>query len=199
MEKMPCIEGIDVEAAVKDMNGKLSGYLETLGVFRREIPFKIEEINRAREEGNSAEFTILVHGIKGASRMLGIHGLADMMYGLEIASKTGDEDFIECNLGEGITELLKYYDILKEYDTRKPPEAMRETSDNELAEALYQLKQCLDEFEDEAAAQIVEEIGQFLLRDDQRKLYEKLYGAIDRFEYYESVEYTDKLIETLGK
>lgn len=199
MEKMPCIEGIDVEAAVKDMNGKLSGYLETLGVFRREIPFKIEEINRAREEGNSAEFTILVHGIKGASRMLGIHGLADMMYGLEIASKTGDEDFIESNLGEGITELLKYYDILKEYDTRKPPEAMRETSDNVLAEALYQLKQCLDEFEDEAAAQIVEEIGQFLLRDDQRKLYEKLYGAIDRFEYYESVEYTDKLIETLGK
>lgn len=199
MDNLPVIEGIDVEAAVTAMGGKQETYLETLGNFRREIPSKIENINRTRAEKNTEEFTVLVHGVKGAARLLGINGLADMMYGLEIASKTGDEDYIADRLLPSLNELAGFYEKLEPYDNKRPPEGFRETDAGELGEALIQLRELLDEFEDEAAAAVVEEIGNCVLGVEQRVIYEKLYHAIDRYDYYESIKYADELIETLGK
>ena len=195
MENIPVIKGVAAETAVKNLGGNLKAYLETLGSYRREIKGKIKRIRETAESEDLSDFVILVHGVKGASRMLGITELGEKMYSLELAGKSGDRGFISENLDAILKEYEEYEVLLAEYDTRSVNAAS--TDKNDAAALLERLKAALEDFESEEAERLTAGLGNCCFSEKQRAIYDRLLEAVDNIDYFTSLECVNELTEAL--
>lgn len=194
MEKLPKVQGVNVEKAVKAMGGNLQGYEDLLGGFCREIPKKSEAIRALLKEKNYAEFTILVHGLKSASRMLGMEELSEKMEEMENAGTDGDFSFVRKNIQETLAFFESYEEILKKFDKREIPSGV---CGNELLDTLLRLHDAIEDFEIDAMEEL---FGQLSIDDfpkNAHPLYRKFIEAMDEIDYYKSLEIVDKLIEVV--
>ena len=194
---IPFIDGIDTASAVAKLGGNTGAYFEMLGSFKREIARKTELIREKAQLPDLSEFVILVHGVKGSARMLGMNDLGEEMYELECAGKGEQRDFIGNNLDRILSDYSSYEEKLASYDNRVTP-SVSEGVGFQAVELLKKLRMALEDFESEEAERIVSEIGAFSFSGEAKELFEDLYDAIDNIDYFASIECVDKLLEVLN-
>ena len=109
------VSGLDIGGGLDRFGGDERVYLEVLRSFATNTPPLLESVKNLRD-GDLADYSITVHGIKSSSRSIGAEGLGLMAEALEKESKAGNidyvkshnHDFIEAaeNLLAGINALL---------------------------------------------------------------------------------------------
>jgi CheY-like chemotaxis protein len=186
------IEGVDIQAGKARYTEK--AYLDVLRSYYQHTPDLLKKISRTEYRGLSEEtikeYTITVHGIKGASFGICADTVAKQAEALENAAKSRDIQFIEMNNIRFIEEAEKIIGRLKELFTllaenagaktkcQKPDPALLE----KLTEASmhYNVK-VMDEILEKLEANDYEEGGELVkwLREQVDNLeYEAIYKRL---------------------
>lgn len=90
-------QGIDAALGMKYADDSLPFYEELIGIFVEEYEEKVSKVVKASKEGGK-EYRVLVHGLKNNAKALGVGKLAEIAYEHEMASKSGDAEYIANNL-----------------------------------------------------------------------------------------------------
>jgi len=90
-------EGLDTKKGVRLSGGTVEYYYETLATFQEDGLERKKEIRRCLDAGNLSLYAIHVHALKGAAANIGADQLSEVAYGLEMAGRRGDLDFIKSN------------------------------------------------------------------------------------------------------
>lgn len=130
------VEGIDVKSGIANC-GSEDSLLSVLSVFHRTAKNKAEEIRKFFTEGDIANYTIKVHALKSAARIIGASQLSDMARELELAGKRGDGDYIKENTDDLLDKYIEIYRALSFMDSNS--EDLPELSSDMRAEAFQTL------------------------------------------------------------
>jgi signal transduction histidine kinase/CheY-like chemotaxis protein len=136
------VEGVDIRAGITRYTEK--PFLEVLRSYCLHTPGLLEKISNIKcselSEEAIKEYTITVHGIKGASFGICADTAAKQAEALESAAKSRDIQFIEMNNNHFIEEVEKIIGGLKEFVTllanRAGAKSVREKPDPALLETL---------------------------------------------------------------
>ena len=104
------IEGINIQAGNARYQKK--GYLDVLRSYCIHTPALLEKL---RHYKNEDEYTITVHGLKGASAGICADAIAKQAYALERAIRKKDMRFIELNNAHFINNVEKLLEKLREF------------------------------------------------------------------------------------
>ena len=103
------LESIDPLSGI-EYCGSEEDYMETLAIFSASIGSKSNKIEKAWQEQDLKNYTILVHSLKSTSRIVGAKALSELAFQLEKAGKEANAGLIE----EKTPRLLELYRSLQE-------------------------------------------------------------------------------------
>jgi HPt (histidine-containing phosphotransfer) domain-containing protein len=107
-EILESLEGIDIITGIKNCAGSKDVYYDLLQTYATSN--LATTLTRYFEAEDLANYAVTAHSIKGASKNIGAHDIADKAYSLERAGERGDIHYIWDNhdeLIEDYTALLK--------------------------------------------------------------------------------------------
>ena len=106
--------GINLKKSL-ELFGDMATYDQMLEDFLKEIDNKILKSKKFKEDGDMANYAIIVHSLKSDCRYFGIDNLADEFYEHELAGKRNDYIFVTSNYDKLISDTNKIVNILKKY------------------------------------------------------------------------------------
>ena len=106
--------GVNVKKSL-ELFGDMATYDETLGDFLNDINVKEQKIKQTKENGDMANYAILVHGLKSDAKYFGFDTLADYAYQHEMASKENNIYYVTEHFDELIKELDRIVHLVKQY------------------------------------------------------------------------------------
>ena len=151
------IEGIDVNAGVASMGGKVASYVKALSLYRKDGEEKLKQIPLALEEKDLRMYITCVHALKSASAYIGANQLSEKAMNLENAGNCRDIVYLEKHTGEFLRDLKIIMQdisalILKD-KSKAEPEGVVDMS--AIHEKLSSLKTALMNFDIGAADEII--------------------------------------------
>ena len=111
-EILDMLEGVDVRAGVKNCAGSVDVYYDLLQTYATSS--LDTTLNMYFEREDLENYGVVAHSIKGASRNIGAHDIADKAYSLERAAKRGDINYIWDNHQEMVDEYSSLIRMLKQ-------------------------------------------------------------------------------------
>lgn len=106
--------GVNVEKSL-ELFGDMATYNDTLNDFLAEIDGKLTKIKTTKEQGDMANYAILVHSLKSDSKYFGFDKLAELAYNHEMASKSNDIYYVTEHYEELMAEANRILDVVKQY------------------------------------------------------------------------------------
>lgn len=110
-ELMEHMEGIDVETGIKNCAGNVDVFFDLLQTYASSNMANI--LNDYFEKEDMENYAVTAHSIKGASKNIGAHDIADKAYSLERAGNRKDINYIWDNHEEFVTEYAGMVRMLK--------------------------------------------------------------------------------------
>lgn len=111
-EVMEHLEGIDVETGIRNCAGSIDVFFELLQIYATSNLMTLLE--RYFEEEDLENYGITAHSIKGASKNIGAHEVAELAYSMERAGKRGDLNYIWDHHEEFVELYTKMVRMLKQ-------------------------------------------------------------------------------------
>ena len=160
------LKGINTEAALMRVNGKISRYLQLISMFISGQSSVIDDINKALKSGNRQEAIGLAHTLKGVAGNLGADLLASHAGKLELALKK-QTDLISDDLIKDTREahrktIIEFKSALKESastDETYTPSRVGPIDQQALISSLVRLNELLDDYNLEAEDQVDKLLG----------------------------------------
>lgn len=184
--------GINAAQGLKYMGGSRFLYEKVLRDFREILLEKEEQLKIMLNKGDVSGYAIIVHALKGNARNVGADELADEAFELEKKSKAGSLEEVEVRspilfgmmhtLGENLDRYLTSDVFIKE-EPKEEPQEKGMLSEEEWKEKLLLLNKCLDEFDSEGIEQSIQELKQYDLSEDKKKLLRMCKKAVNDFAY----------------
>ncbi len=190
----PVIEGIDTEAAARYTGCNKKLFLVMLRDFVNEVEEKESKMLALEREGNYKDFVVMVHGIKGMARTLGMIKLSEKMYELEKAGNDRDEAFIKANMPEVLSFYRKQAALAEPFAEKEEKKIVKIPSDS-VERILLRMHEKLEEFEMDDTEELFKELWPADYDEIKAPLMKGLKEAIDRVDYYASMEYVEKLLD----
>ena len=106
--------GVNVDKSL-ELFGDMATYDETLKDFLTEIDDKLAKIKLYKEQGDMANYAILVHSLKSDSKYFGFEKLAELAYNHEMESKANNMYYITDHYDELMREANRILQVVKEY------------------------------------------------------------------------------------
>jgi HPt (histidine-containing phosphotransfer) domain-containing protein len=106
------VDGVDFAAAMKLYGGNGAMLMSILKSFIDHTPALLEKMD-AHLETSLADYTVEVHGLKGACNAISAPGAADLAKDLEFASREGKGDYVKARHGELRRQALELTELLK--------------------------------------------------------------------------------------
>lgn len=105
------LDGVDTAAGIKNCAGSIDVYFELLRTYSTSnLAHNLEQFF---DKEDLANYAVTAHSIKGASRNIGAHDIADKAYSLERAGNRGDITYIWDNHQEFADEYMALVKLLK--------------------------------------------------------------------------------------
>ncbi|MBE5891187.1 MAG: Hpt domain-containing protein [Lachnospiraceae bacterium] len=180
------IPGVDVNQAIKN-SGSTELFLDLLNDVYKLMDEKCNQVETYLRENDLENYTILVHSLKTACRMIGAMELGEDFFTLE---KLGKEKQL-LQLQEKTPEILDTFRALKSYlapYVAKSDGAQTEFDPKAITTLLDQLQNAIDDFDLSLAEDIT---GQLLRYHCESCLYEKfetLSQLVTNLDYEEAKE-----------
>lgn len=185
------IDGVDVAAGFANCGGSKTAYLRLLDTAYRSGVIKLTQMREYAEQGDLEYYTIEVHALKSVANTLGAMELGAMAKTHEMEARAKNYIFVQ----ENASELLYRYQFLLEEINRvllenKSEEEQRvlDLTKEEQMELLYQAMECIDNFDDQKAAEHLQLLLDSLKKLDNRSAIENALNAVHIFDYDSAME-----------
>lgn len=181
------IEGIDVSAGMA-FAGTMELYRKILTDYHAVIEKKAELIERYEAEDNLGSYTIEVHALKSASKLIGATQLSEQAARLEACGHQGDIGPIKKETAELLKLYRSYIPILEPYINVAEAEGEEEIDTEGLNVRLSNLCEALDDFDIDTAGEIMTELNSFKFSGRAAELRSSLKEAVEEMEYDDAIE-----------
>ena len=140
--------GLDIAKGIARFGGDEDAYMSVLKSYARNTPGLLETAQAV-----NADYTVIVHGIKGSSRSICAEETADLAEALEKASKNGDFDYVYSNNAafiETAVKLLTDIEKILEQIRLDNPKAQKDRPNNKTLSRLCEacVKHEMDEVDE---------------------------------------------------
>lgn len=185
------IDGMDVKTALEQCGGSEHVLADVLRTAAASPSF--EKLKAAYEKDDQRNYTIYIHGLKGALRNVGMNSLAELAYKLELAGKRGDHDFAAAHHHEFIR---RYEDFAKAVTAageirRKPSET--EGSSEELLSCADEIITAADNMDYSLSVKILEKLKKASYGEAADKKIRALAEAVESFDFNEAAEIAEDI------
>ncbi len=179
---------VDVAAGVKN-NGDVGTYLTVLRTFYDSIEAQSEELNRCYEEEDFGAYTIKVHALKSAARIVGAAALGEEAQQLENAGKSGDIDYIR---SRNDAFLQEYFDLLEVlapvFATSQDAEDKTPIDAEMLLEVYHEIRRAAEGMDIDQMDTLFEDMEEYAVPPEEQDLWNTVLTAYRNFDYMAIVE-----------
>lgn len=105
------LDGVDVETGIKNCAGSIDIFFDLLRTYSAST--MVYTLNELFEKEDLENYRVIVHSIKGASKNIGAHSIAEKAYALEKAAERKDINYIWDNHEDMIEEYSILLKLLK--------------------------------------------------------------------------------------
>ncbi len=195
LTQVMAIKGVDVPLGLERIGGMQDVYETSLGILTRRLPEVKTRLQSFLAANDLKGFSIEVHGLKGSLNNIGATRMADKAEALELKSKDGNGAFCEIHLPDLIADIDALHGRLAAIlDRNKPEQTFAATGDRDvLAQQLAQVRELLDAFESDEAAEKLGEIRRYDFGEATNDALEKIAQRIEEFAYDEAIEMIDQI------
>ena len=180
-------DGINVSDGVKFCGSK-EGFVEAAKDFYEMIPDRSGEIERLYDEGNIELYTIKVHALKSAARMVGAGELSKLAESLEDAGKSGDTEFIGAHSYELLEIYRKFTSALSFFEESTDFKS-GEAIDGEMLEDAYASLAEVCEVQDyDSAEMIIDSLKEYRLPDGDAERMHSIEKSMKQLDWDEMIE-----------
>lgn len=190
------IPGLDMYEAMKH-NPDQEAFFQMLDVFYETIPSKAACIETYEKEERIRDFTIQVHALKSASRLIGATVISAMAADLEEAGNKQDIGKIHRDTDVLLSLYRKYRDFLKDYVTVVPESEKKGASQKVILEKLINIKEAMEDFNLELADTVIEELKEVEIPACIAETFETLKEYVLNFKVEETPILVDQMCEAL--
>ena len=173
------IEGIDYDAAVTNC-GTEETFVQALEIFYNTLDKKADDIEKFEREKDIKNYTVLVHALKSAARLVGALDLSANAKYLEECGDKNDIGEIESKTPALLMQYRGYKDVLakvfgkeEEEDLSKP-----EISPADLKELYSMIKGFAANFDLDNIDKMIEETKNYRIPKDEREKFEKVKDCV---------------------
>lgn len=106
--------GVDLNKSL-ELFGDIATYNDNLDEFLDGVESRLGDLKKYKENGDMANYAIIVHSIKSDARYFGFTHLADLAYNHEMKSKENDMYYVTDNFDELMNEISKITNLVKQY------------------------------------------------------------------------------------
>jgi HPt (histidine-containing phosphotransfer) domain-containing protein len=176
------IPEIDPDVAIENC-GSFDGFISILTVFHKSARGNIEDISQNFANRDLPNYTIKVHGLKSAARIIGAAALSDAAKDLEAAGKAEDTEFIEAHnqalikMYEALEEKLKKLD---EHEAQKPV-----LEGAELDEAFQTLAEIAGSMDYGMMEGLLDDLNGYRINDSDSDLIERIGYSLLKLDWDE--------------
>lgn len=177
--------GIDIDNALKAMNGNIEKYNDFVLTFLGESQRKKEELLSLLDKDTIIQYGAKVHSLRVKANALGLINLTDTAFFHEIEAYAGNIELVRLNWDKLSSEWDEIYDIyvkyikslgLNEHATDKDGNQM---SFKKWGEQLHEAFNALETYDTIRAKKLLNELIQFQIDSDITKNLEILVASID--------------------
>jgi HPt (histidine-containing phosphotransfer) domain-containing protein len=190
MASLPEISGLNTVSGLRNTGGTILQYLDVLASFCLDAEQKVVEIAEAASSEDCTRYTILVHGLKGASLSVGATDLAALAQTLEEAGEAKDIATIKRKTEALISEL-------SELAAQIRPVLVTEPSTNEVASRedlqIGTLQEALRQMDITVVNEMLAAYARLPLDAAMKEIITKIDQSVLLFEYDEAIELTNQL------
>lgn len=190
------IEGVDVKAGIA-LAGNLNLYHIILADYHKVIEKKAELIEKYEHDGNIEAYTIEVHALKSASKLIGATKLSNLAAQLEESGIKRDIATIKTKTRILLEMYRNYIDYLAPYAAKVTEKTISTISPDELVKKLDAICDALNDFDIDGGKALSDELNACTFDGKQAELCKKLIEAVDELEYDTAIEIAQEWKETL--
>jgi len=201
------IEGLDIQAAMKYM-GSEDVYLGILNDYINEIEAKTKLIRKTIKEKNIHRYTIEVHALATASRLVGANELSNKAKTLEGYGHKGDVESINKETEPFLEEYNSYYPKIKEYLDMKKVNTTDKKEENvgkkkksikkeTLKNKLENLLELCDDCDSKRCMDMVNDLNEYNLNKKFTKRLEDLTNLLEELEFEDGMDIINEWINDL--
>ena len=199
--KLPHMTAVDIVRGIKACAGRTDRYIEVLRTFYNSGKNQLVKIQQLYAVKNQKELRIEVHGLKSVSASIGATDMSNLSLALENALKNDDMKFVNANIETLITMYTKLIRQLEVYfeSEDSPVEQARMIKLDKVRDKLMLLAGALDEFDDEAACELIDGVLEYNFDPQVRREIRQIRDQVKVFDYNKASEMTDALIKDLSE
>ncbi len=191
------IPGLDMYEAMQH-NPNRESFQQMLDIYYETIPAKADNIEMYEKEEQLHDFTIQVHALKSASRLVGATVVSKLAADLEEAGNRQDIETIHKDTALLLSLYRKYRDYLKPYITVLPESVKSDIAPNLLMEQLLDIKEAMENFDLEYADTVIEKLKEVEIPECVSEMFETLKNYVLNFKVEETPSLIDAMCEKLN-
>ena len=191
------LDGIDVEAGIA-LSGNIEVYKKILTDYYEVIEKKADLIEHYKNTGDIKAYTIEVHALKSASKLIGAAELSEKAAWLEKCGHDENLAPIEAETEELLRKYRSYIPVLAPFAKINVVSEKHEISEQELAGKLETLVEALDDFDIDLAGAILEELRSCSFSEEGAEYFSRLSENVDELEYDDAAGTAKTWIEDLS-
>ena len=168
--------------------GSKDGFTEAARDFYEMIPDRSGEIENLYNEGNIELYTIKVHALKSAARMVGAGELSKLAESLEDAGKGGDTEFINAHTYE-LLETYRHFRTTLSFFEESTDFKNGEAIDGEMLEDAYASLEEVCEVQDyDSAEMIIDSLKEYRLPQGDAQRMHSIEKCMKQLDWDEMIE-----------
>ncbi len=173
------IPGIDYEAAVTNC-GTEDTFVQALEIFYNTLDKKADDIERFEREKDIKNYTVLVHALKSAARLVGALKLSDDAKYLEACGDKQDISEIEAKTPALLSQYRGYKPVLEKVFGKKdePDMSLPEMSVEDLHEMYSLIKGFAADFDLDNIDNMIAETKNYRIPESEREKFEKVKECV---------------------
>ena len=173
------IPGIDYDAAVTNC-GTEETFIQALEIFYNTLDKKADDIERFEREKDIKNYTVLVHALKSAARLVGALDLSEKAKYLEACGDKGDVHEIETKTPALLSQYRGYKPVLAEVFGKndEPDMSLPEISIEDLHEMYSLIKGFAADFDLDNIDNMMAEAKNYRIPESERERFEKIKECV---------------------
>ena len=193
--QIPQIEGLDVKGALQLIGGSIVDYQAVLYNFYKSIDKKIEILKGYVKDENIQRYTIEVHALKSASKLIGANEMSEMAAYLEQCGKEKSIYVIKNKTEEFLNMLRKYKHIIYPYvkDEEKTESEKEETNEDNIQSILSEVEKAIEDYDIINVDDGIKKLKRYKLDEKRSELLRKLDDAVDNVDFENCLSIINKM------
>lgn len=185
--------------------GSREDALDILKIHYEDGEENLDKIQSCYDSKDWKNYVILVHGLKSSMRSVGIERLADMSYGLEMAGKKTDIEYIDANHDAMMSEYRRILSVIGDMlgigtDSGREKTILPEISLGRLGDYLAEFEDAVYTFEKEEISGVLKEVFRYSFRGvNLADSLDQVNSAVSESDFMSALTYFSNFLTNAAK